>query len=99
MAQWPASSSTLELKNLPWTGHGDLLGLGVADDAGRSWSASNDEPDLDDLSTFTLDVVVPRMSDDQPRLARTDRAAAVVLKTLSFAEGYRYRGRCHRKGR
>lgn len=67
-----------EFKNLPWTGHGDLLWLGLADEAGRSWSAVNAEVDLDHASRFTLDVVVPKMSHDEPRLRRTELAAAVI---------------------
>lgn len=68
-----------EFKNLPWTGHSDLLWVGLADDAGNAWSAINADVEIDDTaSEFTRTVVVPKMTRDEPRLSRSELAAAIA---------------------
>jgi len=58
-----------EFKNLPWTGHSDLLWVGLADEDGNSWSAINADVSIDkSASEFTRSVVVGRMTPDEPRL-------------------------------
>lgn len=60
----------IEFKNLPWTGHSEPLWIGLADDEGNSWSAINADVAIDEFaSAFTRDVVVPRMTSDEPRLS------------------------------
>lgn len=67
-----------EFKNLPWTGHSDLLWIGLADEAGNSWSAINDDVRIDEhASEFTRNVVLPRMSADEPRLSRRELEAEI----------------------
>lgn len=68
-----------EFKNLPWTGHSDLLWVGLADDHGNSWSAINADVAIDETaSEFTRTVIVPRMTPDELRLSRAVLSAAVV---------------------
>lgn len=67
-----------EFKNLPWTGHGELLWVGLADQAGNSWSAINTDVVLDeDASEFTRTVVAGRMPNDELRLDANELATAV----------------------
>ena len=68
-----------EFKNLPWTGHSELLWVGLADESGSSWSAINADVVVDEhASEFTQQVVVPRMSPDEPRLSTRELRAAIV---------------------
>jgi hypothetical protein len=58
-----------EFTNLPWTGHSEMMWVGLADEAGNAWSAINSDVAIDDhASQFTRDVVVPQMTVDEPRL-------------------------------
>ena len=67
-----------EFKNLPWTGHSDLLWIGLADDEGNSWSAINGDVVIDEhASDFTRTVVAPRMTADEPRLSRRELDRAI----------------------
>jgi hypothetical protein len=68
-----------EFTDLPWSGHSELLWVGLADQAGRSWSAlSADVSTEAHLSEFVRDVVVPVIPADEPRLKRTDLSSAIV---------------------
>lgn len=68
-----------EFTNLPWTGHSDLLWVGLADEAGNGWSAINAEVVVDETaSEFTRSVVVARMPNDEPRLSRDELAAGII---------------------
>ena len=67
-----------EFKNLPWTDHSELLWIGLADEAGNSWSAINTDVVLDEhASEFTRTVVADRMPSDEQRLTAAGLAAAV----------------------
>lgn len=67
-----------EFKNLPWTGHSELLWIGLADELGNSWSAINTDVVLDEYaSEFTRTVVAGRMPADELRLGSNDLAVAV----------------------
>jgi hypothetical protein len=58
-----------EFTDLPWSGHSELLWVGLADQDGRSWSAVNAEVSTDaHFSEFVRDVVVPLIPADEPRL-------------------------------
>lgn len=68
-----------EFKNLPWTGHSELLWVGLADEDGNSWSAINADVAIDEYaSDFTRSVVVPLMTDAEARLAVDDLRDAIV---------------------
>ena len=67
-----------EFKNLPWTDHSELLWIGLADEAGNSWSAINTDVVLDEhASEFTRTVAADRMPSDEQRLTAAGLAAAV----------------------
>lgn len=67
-----------EFKNLPWSGHSDLLWIGLADEEGRWRSAINADAEIDEhASEFTKTVVVPRMTADEPCLDRSQLDAAI----------------------
>lgn len=68
-----------EFTDLPWSGHSELLWVGLADQEGRSWSALNAEVSIEShLSEFVRDVVVPLIPADEPRLGRRELSAAIV---------------------
>jgi len=67
-----------EFKNLPWTGHSEMLWVGLADVEGNAWSAINADLAIDDhASEFTRDVVVPRMTPEEPRLRGHELSEAI----------------------
>lgn len=67
-----------EFKNLPWSGHSELLWVGLADEEGNSWSAINADVAIDDhASDFTRRVVAARMTPDEPRLPQDKLASAI----------------------
>ena len=67
-----------EFKNLPWSGHSEMLWVGLADDEGNCWSGINADVAVDvHASDFTRRVVMLRMPEDEPRLNRTELDAAI----------------------
>jgi hypothetical protein len=68
-----------EFTDLPWSGHSELLWVGLADQDGNSWSAvSADVSTETDLSDFVRDVVVPLIPADEPRLGPREMSSAIV---------------------
>lgn len=67
-----------EFKNLPWTGYSEMLWVGLADEDGNAWSAINADVVIDDrASDFTREVVVPRMTANEPRLRSVELSNAI----------------------
>ena len=68
-----------EFTDLPWSGHSELLCVGLADQDGRSRSAlSADVSTEAHLSEFVRNVVVPLIPADEQRLGRTELSSAIV---------------------
>ena len=68
-----------EFKNTPWSGFSELLWVGLADEAGDTFSAINADVAIDEnASEFTRSVVASRMTPEEPRLARDELSAAIV---------------------
>ncbi len=68
-----------EFTDLPWSGHSELLWVGLADHDGHSWSAVNAEVSTEaHLSGFVRDFVVPLIPADEPRLERRELSTAIV---------------------
>jgi hypothetical protein len=68
-----------EFTDLPWSGHSELLWVGLADQDGRSWSAVSAEVSTGaHLGEFVRDVVVPLIPADEPRLGRRELSTAIV---------------------
>lgn len=59
----------------PWSPDVELLWVGLADETGASWSAVNAGVDLENLAGSELVKLIPA---DEPRLSRSDIAAAVA---------------------
>jgi hypothetical protein len=68
-----------EFTDLPWSGHSELLWVGLADEDGASWSALSADVSAEaHLSEFVKTEVVPLIPDDEPRLERKELSSAIV---------------------
>ena len=62
----------------PWSARSELMWIGVADEAGRSWYGISSEAEIDPSTNDFVSGVFRYITPDEPRLSRSHLAAAVV---------------------
>ncbi len=62
----------------PWSDRAELMWIGLADDAGRSWYGISSEVEIDPATNPFVSGVFRLISRDEPRLSRAQLAQAVV---------------------
>jgi hypothetical protein len=62
----------------PWTGRAELMWIGLADEAGRSWYGISSDVDIDPSTNDFISGAFRLITPDEPRLTRRALAAAVV---------------------
>lgn len=63
---------------VPWSGRCELMWIGLADEAGRSWHGISADAEIDPATNDFVAGAFRLVSPDEPRLARAQLAAAVV---------------------
>ncbi len=67
-----------EWTSLPWSGHAELMWIGLADEDGRSWSAISAEADLDPTTNDFISGIWNYISPNDPRSTSEEMAAGIV---------------------
>ncbi len=62
----------------PWSERSELMWVGLADEAGRSWYGISSEVEIDPYRNAFISGVFRLITPDEPRLSRVQMAAAVV---------------------
>lgn len=62
----------------PWSDRAQLMWVGLADEAGRSWYGISSEVDIDPTSNAFMSGVYRLISPTEPRISRADLATAVL---------------------
>lgn len=62
----------------PWSDRAELMWIGLADEQGRSWYGISSEVDIDPSTNDFIAGAFRLISPDEPRLTRTQIAAAVI---------------------
>ncbi len=62
----------------PWSERSELMWIGLADEEGRAWYGISAEVDIDPSTNDFIPGVFRLITPDEPRLARTELAAAVI---------------------
>lgn len=62
----------------PWSAQAELMWVGLADDAGRSWYGISSEVDINPQANPFMSGVFRLITPDEPRLSRSQLRAAVV---------------------
>jgi hypothetical protein len=61
----------------PWAGPAELMWIGLADEAGRTWYGISAEAEIDPSTNTFISGVFRLISPDEPRLSRAELAEAV----------------------
>jgi hypothetical protein len=62
----------------PWSDRSELLWIGLADEEGRSWYGISSEVEIDPATNAFISGVFRLITPDEPRMSKTQLAAAVV---------------------
>lgn len=62
----------------PWSERSELMWIGLADEAGRSWYGISSEADIDPATNDFIAGVFRLITPDEPRLTKAEIAAAVI---------------------
>jgi hypothetical protein len=62
----------------PWSGRAELMWVGLADEAGRSWYGISSEAEIDPATNAFVSGAFRLIAQDEPRLSRAQLAEAVV---------------------
>ena len=62
----------------PWSAESEFMWLGLADEAGQSWYAISSEAEIDPANNEFISGAFNLISPDEPRMTKSEIAAAVV---------------------
>jgi hypothetical protein len=62
----------------PWSEHSELMWIGLADEAGRSWYGISSEVDIDPSTNNFISGAFRLITPDEPRLTKAELAAAIL---------------------
>ena len=62
----------------PWSQQSDLMWIGLADEAGRSWYGISSEVEIDPATNDFISGVFRLITPDDPRLTKEELAAAII---------------------